>query len=110
MNKPTKKHVSEPVYNWNECVKYIELKHKINLRDYYGKFTGEEPNINVIYYDFSHVILDDTNNGDFMWFHESDVDSDERYSELDRSLFNMFFHEFGDGDTGNRVCSFWVDW
>jgi len=111
MNKPTKKHVSEPVYDWNQCRDYIELKYKINLRDYYGKFIGDY-DADVIYYDFWHVLTehDHINNGSFMWFHESDVNSIERYSELDRLLFNMFFDEFGDGEMGERVCSFWVEW
>jgi len=56
MKKPKKLLKRTEYYNYNSCVKYINKKYDIDIRDYAGK-PGGKGNTKTIHFDFWHWIL-----------------------------------------------------
>lgn len=78
MDKPVKK-VRTPIYDWNECMKYLREKYGVDERDYAGKFkrnaVGALRTNNRPYLDFWHWVVDQKSpvRGGEVWVGPEDV-------------------------------------
>lgn len=106
MEKPTKK-PQKSVLNWNECVRYLEHKYKIDIRDYKGRFKGGKHNPDVEYCDFWHWFLDhnDIHNGCYAYLGFDWLD-DTKTPDWIKEIITLFKNEFFEGDD----LEFWVEW
>jgi len=103
MRKPEK--VAVWAYEFEECRKYIEKKHKVDIRNFAGK--TYDPDNGKPYQDFWHSL----NNwhgtyGDTLVMH-AEILEDEYHDMLDweRTIYQWFIDEFADED--GRI-DFWV--
>jgi hypothetical protein len=124
LKKPEPKIVKE--LDWNECVDYIEKKHKFQFRDYANMFNNAEGKVNddVPYLDFWHYLIDaksisngcsiDFSNEDLEYVQDGcgetpkDKDLPEQYRGWKQKIIEIILTEFGEGK--KRECHFSVWW
>lgn len=113
MNKPGK--TSIEYYDFNECVRYINNKYNINIRDYANKFKDGDYDDNTPYLDFWHWMLKyyDISNGCHINFvvDLSDDSLEEFGLEKDDwqvEIIKLFKSEFC--EEGEDEINFYVWW
>ena len=94
------------MYDWHECVAYINAKYDCNIRDFSGKFRpGAALDNSVPYQDFWHYFIDCHE-----WTHNGcKVTPDWTYMREDaepwqRQIIDWFEAEFGSDPI------FWIEW
>lgn len=106
MKKP--KAVPHLMYDWNDCVEYIETKYKIDIRNYQGKPEQD-------FWIWWITGGDSTSNGCklAMEFDSKRPDlyayTDEEGNKWPEEIVSLFAKEFGNED-GYLDIDFWVEW
>jgi hypothetical protein len=113
MEKPKPK-VIITALNYLDCVKWIESKYKISLRDFAGKFKNikdNKPN-DVPYQDFWRWVIGiniGIHNGSRFYLSIYPEDIKEEEEKWVRDILQMFKAEFEEyADEG--ILTFWVEW
>lgn len=84
---------TEEAYDYNDCIRYIEKKYKINTRDYAGKFTSKKYDETVPYQNFWHWVVNNCNphSDGYFWI----LDNEEPDEPWQQEILDLINKEFG---------------
>lgn len=90
------KNARAPIYDWDECVKYVQKKYDFKITDFAGKFKDEKVNHDVEYQNFWHWLCEFSeihNGGTFCMWKDTWESLEEGWI---KTIYGYFIEEFAD--------------
>ena len=104
MEKPQKQ--NHECYDYNECVKYIEAKRHVDIRDYDNKY-GKNGNLNNEYQDFWHYLIDNYTPGNGCIVSVCFKENYDNMEPWQKQIAQWFDEEFADKEGCIDFYTWW---